>query len=253
MDIIALANEYHSIIIALSIGGTIGYCSSYLKEKGKLRAAREETRRIEHEKQAVILEYSQKLEDRKQAHSKDIESIKQEFSTKLEAQKQEYAIDLQKRRYQYERKSDEYFKFMNELDTYHGFTIELIETEISGMMREYYESPLNNTKLTIDCNRKCMELLSNLRQQEANLFARVNALSLCTPDNVNTAIAALRSNINSSRGFAEDVLNYVFSPAFQYTFKIPAEILNKHNGLREDTFNKREQLKKALKEDLDKI
>lgn len=253
MDITALANEYQSIIIALSIGGAIGYCSSYLKEKGKLRAAREETRRIEHEKQAVILEYSQKLEDRKQTHNKDIEAIKQEFSSKLEAQKQEYAIDLQKRKYQYERKSDEYFKFMNELDSYHGFNIELIETEISGMMREYYESSLNHTKLTIDCNRKCTELLSNLREQEAKLFARVNALSLCTPDNVNIAIAALRSNINSSRSFAEDVLKYVFSPAFQYTLKIPAEILKEHSGLREDTSSKREQIRKALKEDLDKI
>jgi len=253
MDLIALANEYQSIIITLSIGGTIGYCSSYLKEKGKFRAAREETRRVEHEKQAVILEYSQKLEDRKQAHSRDIESIKQEFSTKLELQKQEYAIDLQKRKYQYERKSDEYFKFMNELDAYYGFNIDLIETEISGMMREYYESSLNNTQLTIDCNRKCTELLSNLREQEAKLFTRVNALSLCTPDNVNFAITDLRSNINWSRSFAEEVLQYVFSPAFRYTLKIPTEILRKSNGLREDTSKKREQLKKALKEDLDII
>ncbi|MBV6754526.1 hypothetical protein KV580_29865 [Pseudomonas chlororaphis] len=238
--------EYQSYSIVLYYciaSGAAGYLSSYLKEKAKYRAAREDIARVENEKQGIIQKYSAATEILKLDHSKELESLKQE-----------YTLDISKRKYKYESKMREYYSFMNELDSFHGFVIDVISVELAGMMSAYYESDYSqDNQRTIDCNRKGTEITSNLRNQEAKLYSQINGLKLSAPDDILLRLEELRVTVSRSRIYLERCIEYIFGEDFRRTRKFPQELAATGSGMQNSTLEARRALLEALRKDLDNL
>lgn len=221
-----------------------GYFASYLKEKGKLKAAHEDARRLEIEKQRVISEYAEKLEHHKHA-----------LSEKMEKMKQDHEVDFQKRKYKYEDMKREYFEFMDRMDSYHGVVIKTIEDELVGILKAYYESrsQQEDARLTVAFNDRALNAIAHVRAQESELFAKVNGLKLSASKEVLKLVADLTRTVSESRIYLEKCIMHISSPEFRWTGKLPDEISSGGVNMEERVLAAREALLEALRSDLDKL
>ena len=68
--------NFISLLLSFLFGILTMYLTAYTKEKGKVKALREDVAKIEDEKQKVISKYQKEIEDLKKFHSLDIEKRK---------------------------------------------------------------------------------------------------------------------------------------------------------------------------------
>lgn len=243
MDFVKLFNSLSLIeIYAYVISAcAVAFFGSYLKEKAKLKASQENARALEQEKQAVIAEYNQELEDYKFNLSEDVERLRQM-----------HALDFQKRKYKYEMKAKEYSEFMNVLDSFHGVVIKVIAEDLVGIMKAYYAADfVGSNKATIDFNDKAMDAINGVRNQEAVLFSQLNGLKLTASEEVLDLLAKLRASISESRVYLEGYIHYICGSEFRFNPVIPPQLNAGSDMMLKKILDNRAALQSALRTDLD--
>lgn len=234
---LSLLEVYAYVISACAVV----FFGSYLNEKAKLKASQENARALEQEKQAVIAEYNQELEDYKFNLSEDMERLKQT-----------HALDFQKRKHKYEMKAKEYSEFMDVLDSFHGVAIKVIAEDLVSIMKAYYAADFSGgNKATIDFNDKAIDAINGVRNQEAVLFSQLNGLKLTASEEVLDLLGKLRASISESRVFLEGYIHYICGPEFRFKLVIPPQLNAGADMMLEKILANRAALQSALRADLD--
>ncbi len=243
-----------AITSSLLVACVIGFFKTLYKEKAKNIALIEDVGRIEEEKQRAVHFFTLEAEKIKQIHNKEIESLKQQSAERLNKQRQDHEIDIQRRKYKYENKSREYHKLMDELDSFRGLNMSIIENELMPMINAFFASDYGiSNKLFVEANDKATAIISSVRAQEAKLFSQVNGVKLNATQEVINQLAELQVNITQSKLYLEEVIGYVFSGEFRHTKRIPDEINAKAAGLSFQTTDINKNLLAALRADLDML
>ncbi|WP_328262947.1 hypothetical protein [Pseudomonas aeruginosa] len=249
-----LMEALFAIVTSLLSVCVIGFFKTLYKEKAKNRALIEDVGRIEAEKQRVVHDFTLETERIKQIHAKEIERLKQQSAERLDKQRRDHEIDIQKRKYKYENKSREYHKFMDELDSFRGLNVGIIENELRPMINACFASDYGiSNKLFVEANDKATAIISSVRAQEAKLFAQVNGVKLNATQEIIDLLGELQANITQSKFYLEEVIGYIFSEEFRYTKRIPDEINAKAVGLNHRTADMNKNLLAALRADLDTL
>lgn len=241
-------------VMSLLAGCIPAFFVTLYKEKAKNRALIEDAARIEEEKQRVVHGYSLETEKIKQNHAKEIEKLKQQSAERLDKQKRDHELDIQKHKYKYENKSREYHKLMDELDSFRGLSIHILESELVPIISAAYASDYDiSKKRFVEANDKAIAIISSVREQEAKLFSQVNGVKLNATQEIISLLADLQKNITESKLYLETVVRCVFSEEFQRTKRIPDEINKRTGGLQSQTTDIIQKLLLALRADLDTL
>lgn len=228
--------NFISLLLSFLFGILTMYLTAYTKEKGKVKALREDVAKIEDEKQKVISKYQKEIEDLKKFHS----------------------LDIEKRKYQYESKKTQYYQFMEKIDSYNGCLLRVLTEEFSQIMLSYFAScngvsSSSPEKLTLEFNEKAQKAIAKIQKQEAELFSQLNSLKLSANAEIITLLEKLVFDIKYSKKHLEDVLNYIGSNNFKFSPSVPEELLSKSDNNQHNILETKEKLMNALRLDLDKI
>lgn len=235
-----IAMDLTQMIISSIFGAFIGaaslYFTAYMKEKGKARALFEDVSRLEDEKQSITSRYQREIEELKKTHQ----------------------LDIEKRKHQYESKKSQYYQFMNELDDFNGCLHRTLTEEFAQIMLSYYASmngvsTSSSHELTVEFNNKAQAAVANIKSQEAKLFSQLNAFKLSAPDEIVSILKELILDIQSSEKILVNALEYIGSPDFQFSKKVPEDILSISDKNQNNLIHTKKKLMRSLRQDLDKI
>jgi hypothetical protein len=141
------------------------------------------------------------------------------YDEKIENIKKEHELEITKRKYSYESKKEQYYKFMDKLDSFNIYQLDLLQTELGPIVRAFYESKVvqEQERHTINFNRKALELTSNLRSKTAGLFSQFNSLKLSANLKIIQLLEELQNSIQESNIPLEKAITCILSQEFQQT------------------------------------
>jgi len=217
-------------------GLAVGYLSAYAKEKGKNMALKEDIGKLEEEKQEVQIKYTREIEDLKKNNTLEVE--------------------LRKNKYQ--DKKDQFSKFFTLLDEFNNKSNAIFTEKFMPIFSEYMASSVNDDENTHNkafdkFNKNIMNLFNELNQEYLKLTTESNSIKLISSPQIDTLLEQLNAKVSEGISAAQNMFILMATPEFLEDQTILDPLKENADVQGNEVINIKEELKKQMKIELDKI
>ena len=227
---------YLQEILIFFFGLSAGYFTSYIKEKGKNHALKEDIEKLENQKQKVQIKYT-----------KEIESLKKDNT-----------LEVELRKHKYQQKKDQFAKFFTLLDEFHNKSNKKFLDEFGPIFSKFMESSLNenadaqNSGVSV-FNQEMSELTAELHKESLKLSTETNSIRLISSEAMDVLLDRLNKNVSEATDCTQEMFSLMTKPEFFQDQSIIQPLTQKAEIKGKEIIEIRDKIRKQMKVELDEI
>ena len=213
-----------------------GYFTSYIKEKGKNKALKEDIEKLEEQKQKVQIKYT-----------KEIESLKKDNT-----------LEVELRKHKYQEKKDQFAKFFTLLDEFHNKSNKKFLDDFGPIFSKFMESSLSDdadaqNKGIAVFNQEMSELTAELHKESLKLSTETNSIRLISSEAMDALLDQLNKNVSEATDCTQEMLNIMAQQEFWQDQSIIQPLMQNAEVKGKEIIEIRDKIRKQMKAELDEI